>query len=676
MKTIQLKSISLLNFKGIKKLYIKDFEKETNIFGANATGKTTIFDAFTWLLFGKDSTDRTSFEIKTLDENNNVIPQIDHEVEAVILVNGESFNLRRTFREKWQKKRGSLESEFTGNETLFHWNDVPVSAGEFSLKIGGLVNENVFKLITSPTAFNALKWQDQRQALIDISGGVTDESIAEGNADFTALLAKLTNKSIEEYQKQIAASVRKAKDELKQLPTRIDEVERGKPESVDFSSIEKELAAQQAAYTSVETQISDKVAAQQDILNKRSEIQAKIYQLESDINSAKHQARLSAQEEFRKENDGSSQLQTQFTEKESEILRASEKLNTLRKDLAHETANIATLTEQNNDIRSKWNVRNGEEFKMDEGESKCPTCKREFEEEDIEAKSKELFANFQNAKMQDIEALGAKGRRNKERIEVAQKEVVTINERIIKGEEIIDALQAESVKLQGQIKEASNKTSTKTEAELIEHFTNQDESIFFRQGEIEKLKAELAAVKGVDVQDLKDKKDAISQEIYKIKESLQSKSQIAQANTRIAELQKEESTLAQQLADFEKDQYIIENFIKAKIDILESLINNRFEFVNFKLFELQVNGSQVPTCKAMVNGVPIQDVNTAGRINAGLDIISTLCQHYKVTAPIFVDHSESVTNLIPVESQVIKLIVSPSHKKLNVESNKLEKELI
>ena len=676
MKTIQLKSLRLLNFKGIKKLEIKDFEKETNIFGANGTGKTSIFDAFTWLLFGKDSTDRTAFEIKTLDENNNVIPKIDHEVEAVIEVNGETYSLRRTFVEKWQKKRGSLEAEFTGNETLYHWNDVPMTLRDYSAKISGLVNENVFKLITSPTAFNSLKWQDQRQALIDISGGVTDETIAEGNPEFTALLAKLTNKSIEEYQKQIAASVKKAKDELKQLPTRIDEVERGKPEAVNFETIEKELAVKQLEYTSIETQITDKVAAQQDILNKRSEIQKKIYELESDINSAKHQAKLAAQNEFRKENDGSSQLQTQLNDKEAEIKRSTEKIEVLKKDLAHEKGIITSLTEQNNDIRGKWNARNAEEFKMDEGECKCPTCLRAFEAEDIEAKSKELFANFQNAKMKDLEELNGKGKRNKERIEAAKTASLELNSRIVQGESIIDSLQAEAKKLQDQIKEDAGKTSTKTEADLIEHFTNQDETIFFRQGEIEKLKAELAAVKGVDVQDLKEKKDAISKEITGIKDSLQSKSQIEQANNRIAQLQKEESTLAQQLADFEKDQYIIENFIKAKIDTLESLINNRFEFVNFKLFETQVNGGEVPTCKALINGVPFSDANTASKINAGIDIINTLCGHYEVSAPIFIDNRESVSKLIASQSQIVNLIVSESDNKLRVETNVQQLETV
>lgn len=170
MKKIEIKKLSLLNFKGIRKLEINYFAKETKIFGDNATGKTSIFDAFSWLLFGKDSNDRTQFEIKTLDKNNNVIHKLDHEVSAILLIDDEEVALSRTLKEKWVKKRGALEAEYTGNETSYTWDEVPVSAGEFSKKISEIVDENVFKLITSPTAFNSLKWQDQRQELIKYIG--------------------------------------------------------------------------------------------------------------------------------------------------------------------------------------------------------------------------------------------------------------------------------------------------------------------------------------------------------------------------------------------------------------------------------------------------------------------------------------------------------------------------
>lgn len=671
MKTIKIKSLSLINFKGIKSLNI-DFGKETNIHGANGTGKTSIFDAFTWLLFGKDSTDRTAFELKTLDQDNNVIPKIDHEVSAVIEVDGEESELKRIFKEKWVKRRGALESEFGGNETHYFWNDVPLTQRDFSAKISNLVDESVFKLITSPTAFNSLKWPDQRQVLIDISGGVTNEDVARGNPEFQDLLSKLTNKSMEEYQKQIAASIRKAKNDIKMIPTRIDEVQRNKPEAVNFSAVEKELQDKRKQLGSIENQISDKVAAQQEILNKKQAIQKEIHRLETEIEDEKHKLKLQAKSEYQKQTSVSDDIQGKINTKNEDLIKAKRTLQSITDRIEEADRDINELNKKNDSIRQEWNKRNSEEFKMDEDSCKCPTCNREFEADDIEAKKKELFANFQNAKMKDLESLTAKGKRNKEAIQSLEAEKKTLEERREKGSTFVENFIADITELNQDLETArDNSTNIKTEGQLSDDLIKDSQVIAGKISELNKLDKELQKEQTVNMEELKAKKDGITQEISRLNQQLQVKDQIEQADDRMANLGKEENQLAQQIADYEKDQFTIDNFNKAKIDTLENLINNRFQFVNFKLFETQVNGGEVPTCKALINGVPFSDANTASKINAGVDIINTLCDHYKVSAPIFIDNRESVTELIETESQIINLVVDPSKKNLEVKSPEL-----
>ena len=230
MKTVIIKEIRLLNFKGLRDLTVEFDPALTEIYGRNGIGKTSIFDGFTWLLFGKNSEDRKQFGIKTYDEAGNIIPKLPHEVSAVLLVDGEVVTLCRRFNEKWTKKRGSAVEEFVGHEEERLYNNVPCSVKEWNEKIAAICPEQVFKFITNPLYFTSQSVDTQRSMLFRMAGGITDEEIAAGNADFAALLASLTGKTMEEYKKEIAAKKRRLKTEIEAIPERIDERRRdGRP---------------------------------------------------------------------------------------------------------------------------------------------------------------------------------------------------------------------------------------------------------------------------------------------------------------------------------------------------------------------------------------------------------------------------------------------------------------
>ncbi len=235
MKTIEIKGIILANFKGILKLKV-NFQHNTDVFGANGTGKSTIYDAFLWLLFGKNAEEKKEFSIKnTVDASLN---RQDHEVEGMLEVNGDSITLKKIYKEKWQKKRGEEIAEYVGNETIYYWNEVPMQQKEFQTKVYSIMDETVFKLITNPYALNSMKWQDRRSILTQMSGELSDEQVAAGNPEYESLVANLTqDKTMADYLKQIMASVKKSKDDIKLIPTRIDEVSKTKPEAYDFKNL-------------------------------------------------------------------------------------------------------------------------------------------------------------------------------------------------------------------------------------------------------------------------------------------------------------------------------------------------------------------------------------------------------------------------------------------------------
>lgn len=665
MKTIKIKSLKLTNFKGIRKLELNDLSQETSIFGNNGTGKTTVFDAFTWLLFGKDSAGRTDFEIKTLDKFNNVIEKIDHSVEAIIMVDGEDAKFKRTFREKWVKKRGALEAEFSGNETLYEWNDVEMTKRDYEAKINEIIDESLFKLITNPKAFNDLKWQDQREVLIGLTGGLTNEEIAGDNPDFLNLIAKIESKTLAELTAQMKSSIRKSKDEIKFIPSRIDEVQNSKPIPMEYGKVKARIKENETKIEALNGQLTDTLKAHEVELKKQSDIRIAIQEKQHQIRLIYAEISQESQQTFNTQSTGSNTAKAKIQTIKGELESYTDGLRRLENQKKNLETIIQTAQKDMDAQRELWYAENAKEFNMDADSTKCPTCQREFDSDKIEELTAEAKKHFEDHKRHAIQRITDKGTSLKAEKEQTEQDLKKLVNRIDEGSKTISGLQTEIDQLQKKVNDAPEVSLAEIKAALE---NNRMKEITTFRDEIEALMKNLEEGATVDTSHLKEQQRDIQLAIDADKAILEEEKQIQRANERIEELTKEESELAQTIATYERELHVIERFTKAKIDALESSINSHFSYVSFKLFEIQVNGAEVETCKALVNGVPYNDVNTASKINAGLDIINTLCMHYNAIAPIFIDNRESVIQLIHTDSQIINLIVSEKDKKLRVES--------
>ena len=262
VKSIFLKELHLKNFKGIKKLDI-NFSKLTNIYGENGTGKTSIFDAFTWLLFDKDSQDRvvgdkeSNFQIKTFNGNNEVLHGLEHTVSATLNIDGKDITLSKTYKEKWTKKRGESEKNLTGHETLYYIDEIPLKKVEYQGKISSIIGEQLFKLLSNPLYFsNNLKWQNRREILMDIIGNIDDESVFNNRLDLKPLESLLADKSIDDLKKQVAARKKKLNADIKAIPIRIDEASNSVKE-LDFKALEFNKNGILTGIKSLDEQLSD-----------------------------------------------------------------------------------------------------------------------------------------------------------------------------------------------------------------------------------------------------------------------------------------------------------------------------------------------------------------------------------------------------------------------------------
>lgn len=640
---VKLESLSLTNFKGIRNLKI-EFKAVTRIYGDNATGKTTVVDAFTWLLFGKDSADRKDFEIKTLDEENNVIHKLDHEVTGVLLINNVQTTIRRCYREKWVTRRGSETPELQGHETTFFWNDVPLQAGEYQDKIDSIIRESTFKLITSPMQFNAMKWQDRRQILVSIAGDVSDNLLAT-TEDFKDLLARMEGKTFDEYRKELTAKKKKLKDELALIPARIDEQERSKPEPADWKAVQDEIDILKNNIDKVDEEIADESKKYQGVANDRINLQKQINDLKMKISNLEFKAR----QEF----------QNLLNIKQAAIDKAKNEITTIdrgrqlhEQEKANHAKKINDLTDLLSKLREKWASVNEETVVFNPELFVCPTCQRELEQDDIDNKQSLMLQNFNDNKSKKLKDIEDEGKRVSEQLSTMRNQQSTSDdnwgtaraeaEKGLKEAEAVEIISVQAILQSNQEYVESSKKLSELESQPIPE------------------------VPEADNRQLKLKRSGYQDRIDVLNQILNRKSIIEAATARIDELSRQEKSYAQQLAEFERLEYTMQQFIKAKVDFLEERINGMFSGVKFRLFDTQLNGGIVECCDTLINGVPWQSANNAARINAGIEIINVLSDHYQVNAPIFIDNAESITQIQKSLSQMIELYVSIDDKTLRV----------
>lgn len=271
MKQIKLLSMHIQNFKGCKDKTI-DFGDKTRISGANATGKTTIFDAFTWLLFGKDSLGSSDFDIRPLDADGKMVDNIEISVTTKISVDGDEYDLKKVQKQKWVKKRGTNTREFQGNVNEFEINGYPKSQKEFKEFISEIVDEDVFNLITNPNAFNALAWKKQREILMKFVGSFSDVDIAEGFGEkYTKLIPELKIASTDDILKKYTKAKTVLNKDMVEIPARIDEISK-QLVIADVGALEIEKSAKEVALQKVEDELSGGNSQLEDINSKRQDI--------------------------------------------------------------------------------------------------------------------------------------------------------------------------------------------------------------------------------------------------------------------------------------------------------------------------------------------------------------------------------------------------------------------
>lgn len=650
---IKFKKIRIRNFRGLVSFEANLEGRSVRISGANGLGKSSVADAITWVLFGKDSRRRTAFPIDPVDDEGRIIHNLDVSVELEMLIDGQPTTLRRRRQEKWVQKRGMTREQLDGHQTTCYIDGRPLPSSDFSSHVDTIVKEELFRALTTPDYFPSLPMDQQYRLLVKIVGTRSLAEIAAKDEEALKVVDELGQRSIDQYRQGLSYDLQRTRKELETIPVRLSEVqgfiEQVKAKGADGKTAQRHAKGIEEKLRQV-TQEIDSMAGVVRAENARyNDQRAYIQQL--------RQQRAAIEDRIEKQNREARTLHQSLVCKAKEELEATEERHTAAKTMLglHERR-LKDLEQQLEDFRSRWEEVERLSFSWNAEEAVCPTCGQPLPQDQAEQKRVEAEMRFNERKMRQQDALDEEG-----------KKLAASKQRL---QDLSAAAREEMATAERLMPEARERLS-KAEAEPIEQADYHDASDWQRlSSEIDQRMKELEqttqAQEPPQLAALRTEEQAYRKELRLLEQTIDRSKQIDEYIRREKELQKQRTTLSGEVARMQTRLEAAERLQLMEANDLQKRVNELFPSVRFRLSRELLNGREVGHCELSVDGVPYSGLSTSERINAGLELINALARHYNIVAPIVIDNAEAVNKVAPTLGQQILLEVSPA-KKLSVE---------
>lgn len=646
---LRIKSLHLLNFKGISKLDIEPDGKDFTVYGDNGTGKTSIADCYSWILSGKDTQNRADFGIKTLDISGNELHNLEHQGEVVFEGDGKEIRYRRTYKEVYQRKRGEASDSFTGHTTDFYVNDVPMATERSYLdEVRKYVPEKQMLALSIPGYFSeSLHWQERRTWLLDMFGGVSDKEVIGSDVRFEGLPAILGNLDVDQKRKQIAEKRKKLNEELSVIPVRVDEIKRsieGFVPEPEWRDTRPELNAAK------DRLLAEKSAALNGGLVAQRQTEAAT--LKGQITERENAIRAESR-------GGYDAKLAERNAKSKELSSAKNQLADLEARHESNLRSIKKLSETRDQLREAYATERAKEFVWNPTASTCSVCGQAIPiDDEAEGKARDSFNVAKSNRLEEIKANGLKAKADQEALESKNEELQKLWD---DEDALLKTLEAQLEVLDKEVNSFTTATPDFTKDATWNELTH-------RHSEILESISSLQASSSETVAEINRKIEELDKEISAaITAKVKVEGYIA-TQKRIEELEGNQKRYAREHEELEGQLYLIEEFIRAKVKFLTEKINSHFEICEWQLFEDQQNGGLKECCNATYKGVPYGSLNHGSQVNVGLDIINALGKALGHCFPIFIDNAESVTKLLPTQAQQIRFVVSESDKSLRFEA--------
>lgn len=629
MRKITITHIRIENFCGIKSLDT-DIYGKTLIRGKNKQGKSTIRNAVMWCLTDKMADGKSATSIRPHDENGVDTDFVDIVVEVSLLVDGREIVIKKTQKQDWVKDRSTQEQTFKGNVNEFEVNGIPKKEKDFK----AYLEENIAPVDTllfclTPFSFLALDTKKRRVKLFELVSSFSNSDVIATDKKFAELENELKDGTIEELIARSKKAISKFKETLKELPARIDEVAK---QIVDMDFAELELYK-----TDIERQLKENADKQAENLNSTSDLGVKIMDMKFNLNQIVMDLNKTLNEQ-------KSYIDSMIYELVRSVRGIDLEIRDKEELLESKKREEASLTEKLQQLKDRLSVEQKSVF--DDSSFVCPNCKQEYPSD----KKDEIKGEFERRKLQiisnlqlDISTTQEQGKSLKEEIELIEKHLQNLRSTKADAEQNLNLQEENLAKLPQTVDVSQNEEYQKL-AKQIENMETEYKRLERKEKE--------------DKDYLKANELRLRDELSKATSLLAQKDTNTKVEDRIAELKSEQRTVAQKIADEERQLDLLEEFNRTKVSMITDKVNSYFDVIKWQMFKAQVNGGYAEVCYAMVDGTNYDStLNHSDKILAEVDICKAFQKANGIECAVFLDDSESVDadRLPNIDNQLIVL---------------------
>lgn len=654
MKKIIFKRLRLLNFCGIRELEVSFGSDITTISGGNGLGKSTVASALTYVLFGTDIKGNT-LDIKTYDQHRHIIPEIPHEAELVVTVDGDETILKRTLTDSWK-------GEQVKNTYKYFVNDEVCTASDYKKAVDNICPEITFRLCSSATDFVSRPWQDQRKFLQTLSPAVTAEEITQGSHDYDFVLEAMKKQDLDAYIKHIKYRKGEVQKQLDEIPVRLSMLNKALPEAEDWEELLNKVNAQSAVIKDIDSQIAaiksgGAMQVRNDGIRKQLEFQRKR------MDEMEKGARNLAADEATKHQSDLITAQTAHSKALAMVSELQAKMDSFTEVEIRIKQQLEDASERNKQGGRDYEAVSSETWQWNDDDSFCPHCGQPLPMNKLSEMKRASETRFNERKAQRI----------KELMELASR----IKNEKAQCQALLEEMEEDRKTTTNQLTEA-HKALAEAEKHLAEVKKEEPRSYGLILGEnanykqaadeVARLTAELEMPMETDEEqqqllvDLHKRLQETTTEMTELETRYARKESFDRITALIDEDRKNKAIYQDQLDELEAKLDTADSYQQLSCNALESAVNTHFSYVQFSLFKTNLDGERKPFCECYHNGVPYSRLNGAAKVNAGIDIANAISQFYDVSVPMVLDECESNLNPIYNGGQQIRLCVAPVDK--------------